>query len=68
MQLGQELDQAKVIELANQIDTILWEDLATIPLYSQPSVFAWRDTVQNVVPNPSQNGPMWNAKEWAVAG
>ena len=31
------------IELANQIDTILWEDLATIPLFTFPGLEAHSD-------------------------
>ena len=61
------LDTAEVVDLANQIDTILWEDLATIPLYSHPGVTACDDTVTGVISNPSQNGLTWNARDWQAA-
>lgn len=52
------------IELANQIDTILWENLATIPVFSFPGVVAYSGDVGNVIYNPSQNGLTWNAAQW----
>jgi peptide/nickel transport system substrate-binding protein len=53
------------IDLANQIDTILWENLATIPVFSFPGVVAYSDDVSNVIYNPSQNGLTWNASQWS---
>jgi peptide/nickel transport system substrate-binding protein len=53
------------IELANQIDTILWENLATIPVFSFPGVVAYSNDVSNVIYNPSQNGLTWNASAWS---
>jgi peptide/nickel transport system substrate-binding protein len=61
------VDPDEQIEIANEIDTILWENLATIPVFSFPGVVAYRDDVSNVVYNPSQNGLTWNASEWSRA-
>jgi peptide/nickel transport system substrate-binding protein len=60
-------DPDEQIDLANQIDTILWENLATIPVFSFPGVVAYRDDVSNVIYNPSQNGLTWNASQWSRA-
>ena len=57
-------DPQAQIDLANQIDTILWENLATIPVFSFPGVVAYSDDTSNVVYNPSQNGLTWNAAAW----
>ncbi|CAN5736769.1 ABC transporter substrate-binding protein [soil metagenome] len=65
-QLAASLDNDEILDLANQIDTILWQDLATIPVFSFPAVSAWNDNVENVVFNPSQNGIMWNADTWRL--
>jgi peptide/nickel transport system substrate-binding protein len=54
------------IDLANQIDTILWENIATIPVFSFPGVVAYSDNVSNVIYNPSQNGLTFNASEWQI--
>ena len=53
--------------LANQIDRKLWEELPVIPLYQRPTFLAWRGTLRNVVENPSNEGPLWNAETWAYA-
>ena len=65
-ELNQELDPARVNELANQIDTILWEDLATIPVFTFPALTAYPEDVGGIVPNPSQNGLTWNASQWTI--
>lgn len=65
-QLSSSLDQTEILDLANQIDTLLWADLATIPVFSFPSVAAWSEAITGVVPNPSQNGILWNADTWTV--
>jgi peptide/nickel transport system substrate-binding protein len=59
-------DPAKQIELANQIDALLWENLATIPVFSFPGVVAFSERASNVVYNPSQNGLTWNAASWQL--
>jgi peptide/nickel transport system substrate-binding protein len=58
-------DPAAQIDLANQIDILLWENLATIPVFSFPGVVAYSDDVSNVTYNPSQNGLTWNASAWS---
>ncbi len=62
-----ELDPARSTALANQIDRKLWEGLPVIPLYQRPTFLAWRGTLRNVVENPSNEGPLWNAETWAFA-
>jgi peptide/nickel transport system substrate-binding protein len=65
-QLSQELDLANQADLANRIDAILWEDLATIPVFSFPGVVAYRDDVKGVVHNPSRDLLTWNASTWTA--
>lgn len=43
-----ELDPARKIELANQIDTLIWEQGHSFMLYQRPNVFAVRSTLANV--------------------
>jgi peptide/nickel transport system substrate-binding protein len=59
-------DPQAQIDLANQIDTILWEELATIPVFSFPGVVAYSDNAENVIYNPSQNGLTFNASQWQL--
>lgn len=58
-------DHEEVIDLVGQIESLLWEDLATIPLYQHPGITAWNSQVKNVVPNPTQTGVVWNMPEWS---
>jgi peptide/nickel transport system substrate-binding protein len=60
-------DPAAQIELANQIDALLWENLATIPVFSFPGVAAYAENANNVIYNPSQNGLPWNGSEWSLS-
>lgn len=59
-------DRAQQLELTNQIEKILWDDLATIPLYSQPLLTAWNEKVTGVQQNPSQASVTWNMQQWAM--
>jgi peptide/nickel transport system substrate-binding protein len=60
-------DPVRQNELANEIDTILWQELATIPVFSFPGVVAYSDNAENVIYNPSQNGLTFNASQWALS-
>jgi peptide/nickel transport system substrate-binding protein len=65
-QANSEFDAAKRADLMNQIDQILWDDMATLPLFQFQEMVAYSDTVSGVV----FNGPLgvtWNANEWAIA-
>ncbi|MFZ5869531.1 MAG: ABC transporter family substrate-binding protein [Actinomycetota bacterium] len=53
-------------ELITQIETILWNDLATIPIFSFPAVVAHANNVEGVVPQPSQTQVSWNMHEWTI--
>ncbi|HNJ97352.1 MAG TPA: ABC transporter family substrate-binding protein [Ilumatobacteraceae bacterium] len=64
-QANAEFDDAARAELMDQIDQILWDDMATLPLFQFQEMVAYSDTVSGVV----FNGPLgvtWNANEWAV--
>jgi len=65
-QSDEELDEDTRTDLLNQVDTILWKDMPTIPMFQVPEFLAWRDTVSNVSYNGYQ-GFTWNAEKWSVA-
>jgi peptide/nickel transport system substrate-binding protein len=50
----------------NAADKILWQDMATLPLYQTPEYFAWTSTYGNVIPNTSEVGVPWNGNLWGV--
>lgn len=67
-QLNKETDPQKLTELQNQIDTQLWNDMYTIPLYQKPTFIAFNarltpydpGTRRGVGDNATQVGPLWN--------
>ncbi|WP_061960791.1 ABC transporter substrate-binding protein [Demequina flava] len=58
------LDPEAQMEQLVVIEGELWDSLFGIPLFAHPGVAAWDSTIQNVIPNPSQSGIVWNAEEW----
>lgn len=60
------VDTAKSASLYNQIDSILWKDMVTLPLFQNPDVYGWSNKYGNIVPNPSLVGISWNANAWGL--
>ncbi len=44
-------DKAKSVDLSQQIDEIMWTDMATLPLYAKPQYQPYRSTFGNVIVN-----------------
>jgi peptide/nickel transport system substrate-binding protein len=62
--LNSELGVSQQVALQAQIDTILWQDLPTIPLFAFPAVLATSPTVGGVRYNASQAEVTYNMHEW----
>ena len=60
------LDPTKSASLYNQIDSILWKDMVTLPLFQQPNLVSWSSKYGNIVNNPSSVGVPWNAQHWGL--
>jgi len=65
-QIVQTPERDKQADLGNQIDTALWEQLATIPLYQKPTFLAFSATLQGAKDNATQAGPLWNSSTWSL--
>jgi len=61
-----ELNATAAIGLYNEIDTALWQDLPTLPLFQMPVVVVTAAGVLNVTDSESWAGIMWNAENWTV--
>lgn len=61
-----ELDKDKQLDIRKQVDTILWTDLATIPLFAFPGLAATDTKVENVEINATQSDITWNAFDWTL--
>jgi peptide/nickel transport system substrate-binding protein len=64
--MSTDLDPAQQAADANAADALLWDQMATIPLYQKPTFLGYRSTLQNVIDNPSIQRPTWNSEDWAV--
>lgn len=65
--LAVETDPDKLATAANEADTVLWQELASIPLFQFPDLVAFSDKVEGVTYNPTQFGLTWNDNTWAAA-
>lgn len=65
-QLNQSTDPAEQRQLITAIDTQLWNDLVSIPLFSFPGVVAYSSSVTGVQFQPAQSDLTWNMQEWAA--
>jgi peptide/nickel transport system substrate-binding protein len=57
-------DPTEQIAVANEMDTALWADLPTIPLWRLPAVVAHTNTITGVTANPTDQSITWNIETW----
>lgn len=60
------LDDQKRADAFNAIDKMIWDDMATIPLYQKPTFIAYSDKYGNIGDNASSEGPFWNVGTWGL--
>lgn len=51
-------------ELLVEMETELWNDVPTIPLYTNANIVAYKTGIEGVVLNASQTGHTFNMEEW----
>ena len=65
--LETELDPAKQVELQTAVESALWGDAASLPIFQFPGLTWWDNGLTGVVPNPLSPNYFWNYWEWAPA-
>jgi peptide/nickel transport system substrate-binding protein len=60
------VNPAQAASLYNQIDSMLWKDMVSLPLFQSPQLYSWSNAYGNIVPNPSLVGVPWNAQMWGL--
>ncbi|WP_299953924.1 ABC transporter family substrate-binding protein [uncultured Modestobacter sp.] len=65
-ELGTTPERERQAELGNEIDALLWEQMATIPLYQKPTFIAYQSSIEGVQDNPTEAGPLWNSQTWTI--
>jgi len=66
-ELNQTTDVDAQKDLIIQIETILWQDLATIPVFAFPGIVAYDATAEGVEYNATQSGLTWNMQDWNIS-
>jgi peptide/nickel transport system substrate-binding protein len=61
-----ETDDQQIADTGNEIDSKLWDQMATLPLYQKPTFIAYSSTIAGAEDNPTQAGPLWNASTWSL--
>jgi peptide/nickel transport system substrate-binding protein len=57
-------DEKKIADIGNQIDKLLWDQMATLPLYQKPTFVGYSSNLKGVQDNPTSQGILWNANTW----
>ncbi|HSZ42909.1 MAG TPA: ABC transporter family substrate-binding protein [Trebonia sp.] len=60
------INSAKAASLYNQVDALLWKDMATLPLFEQPDLYTWSTSYGNIEPDPANINIPWNAYDWGL--
>ncbi len=50
----------------NQADTLLWDNMVSLPLFAEPTVLVWSRTIGGVNAMPRSTSLLWFAQLWAV--
>ena len=66
-ELNQTTDPDDQKNIIIQIETILWDDLATIPAFAFPGIVAYDADATGVVYNATQSGLTWNMQDWSTS-
>jgi peptide/nickel transport system substrate-binding protein len=59
-------EDSEIADTGNQIDRLLWDQMATLPLYQKPTFIAYSSTIEGVEDNPTLAGPLWNSSGYAL--
>jgi peptide/nickel transport system substrate-binding protein len=55
------------IAAANKADSLLWEQLFTLPLYQKPTLLAYDSSFKGIGDNTSSSGPLWNSDTFSTS-
>jgi ABC-type transport system substrate-binding protein len=63
---SQQLNPDTATTYYNQADTILWDEMVSLPLFAEPTALVWSRTIGGVTAEPRSNSLLWFAQLWAV--
>jgi peptide/nickel transport system substrate-binding protein len=59
-----ETSDSEIAKTGNDIDKLLWAQMATLPLYQKPTFVGYNSKIKGVEDNPTSQGILWNANTW----
>ncbi|MFZ0248373.1 MAG: ABC transporter substrate-binding protein [Acidimicrobiales bacterium] len=63
---SQQLNPNTALGYYTQADTMLWDNMVSLPLFAEPTVLVWSRTVGGVNAEPRSTSLLWFAQLWAV--
>ena len=63
---SKQLNPNTALTYYSQADTMLWDDMVSLPLYAEPTVLVWSRTIGGVNALPRSTSLLWYAQLWAV--
>lgn len=63
---SEELNPVDASPIYSQVNTLLWQDMVGLPLFTQPTLLAWSGTTAGVAPDPNVASLLWSAQTWSV--
>ncbi len=65
-QASQDLNPIKASTMYAEADTVLWQQMVTLPLFAEPAAMAWSTYIAGIGPNPNGPGLLWYPQTWSV--
>jgi peptide/nickel transport system substrate-binding protein len=63
---SQQLNGDTAAATYQQADTLLWDQMVSLPLYAEPAALAWSRSIGGVTQEPRGTSLLWFAQYWAV--
>ena len=63
---SQQLNPNTAMTYYDQADTLLWDDMVSLPLFAEPTVLVWSRTLGGVNAMPRSTSLLWFAQLWSV--
>jgi peptide/nickel transport system substrate-binding protein len=63
---SQQLNPNTAAGYYNRADTLLWDEMVSLPLFVEPTVLVWSRTIGGVTPMPRSTSLLWFAQYWAI--
>jgi peptide/nickel transport system substrate-binding protein len=63
---SEQLNLNTALGFYTQADTMLWDNMVSLPLFAEPTALVWSRTIAGVNAEPRSTSLLWYAQYWAV--